>query len=283
MRGVRARAERASGRVLEGMAGADFRARLGVSLTEALIELNAQRHETALSAGVATAPALRRRRPLLRYAVRFRRPIAVGVALLTVGGAGAAASSLWLSPAGNPLYGFNPGLTPTAPPAAQLAAMAVLRRAQADGDRGPGVQAALTDVNNFTTGIRSNYVRVLGTTSLGPVVLVPVQTRNASAGQPAIQNALCVYYPFSDSSSSIKNVDCWSTQQLLAGQAFSSLASHEYGLVPDGVSTISIALGPWTRSLAAAGNFFDVQLPATAGGGQTSSLPAAPTVTFSRG
>ena len=47
MRGVRARAERASGRVLEGMAGADFRARLGVSLTEALIELNAQRVQCA--------------------------------------------------------------------------------------------------------------------------------------------------------------------------------------------------------------------------------------------
>ncbi len=146
------------------------------------------------------------------------------------------------------------------------------------------MQAALTDVNNFTSGIRSNYVRVLQTTSLGPVVLVPVETRNAATGEPSIQNALCVYYPVGGaSSSSINTVDCWSTQQLLAGQAFSSQASHEYGLVPDSVSTINVSLGSWTRSLPAAGNFFDVQLPATVGGGQTSSLPAAPTVTFSRG
>ena len=195
MWGVRARAGRASGRVLEGMAGTDFRARLGVSLTQALVELNSRRQEAALSTAVAAVPPAAQRRPVLRHAFRFRKPIAIGVALLTVGGAGAAASSLWLSPAGNPLYGFNPGLTESSPPAAQLAALAVLRRAQTPADRGPGVQAALTDVNNFTTGIRSNYVRVLGTTSGGPVVLVPVQTRNAAAGQPAIQNALCVYYP----------------------------------------------------------------------------------------
>ena len=138
MRGLRVRAGRASERVLDGMAGADFRARLGVSLTQALIELGKHRQEAAFSPGLAVTPTPPdRRRPLVGYAVRFRRPIAVGVALLAVSGAGAAASSLWLSPAGNPLYGFNPGLTQSAPPPAQLNALAVLRRAQADADRGP--------------------------------------------------------------------------------------------------------------------------------------------------
>jgi len=263
------------------MAGADFRARLGVSLTQALVELNNRREEAALATSVAAAPAVRRR-PLLGHAVRFRKPIAVGIALLAVGGAGAAASSLWLSPAGNPLYGFNPGLTESAPPAAQLAALAVLRRAQTATDRGPGVQAALTDVNNFTTGIRSNYVRVLATTSGGPVVLVPVQTRNAAVGQPAIQNALCVYYPASGPSAQ-NQIDCWSTQQVLAGQATGGLATEEYGLVPDGVSSVSVSLGSWTKSVAVSGNFFDVPVPVAGGGNQSTSLPGTPTVTLSRG
>jgi hypothetical protein len=281
MRGVRTRAGRASERVLEGVAGTDFRARLGVSLTQALIELNSRRHDAPLSTGVAAAPAPNRR-PIIGYAVRFRKPIAVGIALLTVGGAGAAASSLWLSPAGNPLYGFTPGLTESAPPAAQLAALSVLRRAQTDSDRVSGVQAALTDVNNFTTGIRSNYVRVLGTTSAGPVVLVPVQTRNAAAGQPAIQNALCVYYPASGPVAQ-NQIGCWSTQQVLAGQASGITNSHEYGLAPDGVSSVSVSLGSWTKSVALSGNFFDVQVPAAGGGNQPPSLPGTPTVTLSRG
>jgi hypothetical protein len=263
------------------MAGTDFRARLGVSLTQALVELNSQREEAALSAGIAPPPPLRRR-PLIGHAVRFRKPIAVGIALLTVGGAGAAASSLWLSPAGNPLYGFNPGLTQSAPPAAQLAALSVLRRAQTAGDRGPGVQTALTDVNNFTTGIRSNYVRVLATTSGGPVVLVPVQTRNAAATQPAIQDALCVYYPASGGAVLQNHIDCWSTAQLLAGQAFGGLASHEFGLVPDGVSSVSVSLGSVAKSVSVSGNFFDVSLP-VGGGGNQPSLPSTPTVTLSRG
>src|SRR5579871_5900469 len=120
MRGMRARMARSTGRVLDGMAEADFRARLGVSLTEALIELGAQRAARAQLTGVAApdfrarlgvsltdtlielqprraaqrSPSLRERaRPAMGFAMRFRRPIAVGVAVLTVGGAGAAASS----------------------------------------------------------------------------------------------------------------------------------------------------------------------------------------------
>ena len=261
MWGLRAKAGRASGHVLEGMAGADFRARLGVSLTQALVELNNRRQEAALSTAVATVPPVAHRRPVLRHAIRFRKPIAVGIALLSLGGAGAAASSLWLSPAGNPLYGFNPGLTESAPPAAQLAALSVLRRAQTASDRGPGVQAALTDVNNFTTGIRSNYVRVLSTTSGGPVVLVPVQTRNAAAAQPAIQDALCLYYPQAGSGLS-DDITCWSTAQVLGGQAFGGLATHEFGVVPDGVTSVNVSLGSWVKSVPVTGNFFDVSPPA---------------------
>jgi hypothetical protein len=303
--------------LLEGMAEVDFPARLGVSLTQALTELARSRQEAAARAadpaladfrgrpglepvaaagelvgpgkapaatgGAARGPA----RPILGLAVHLRRPLAVGIAVVAVTG-GATASSLWLAPAGNPVFGYNPGLVSTPPPAAQLGALAVLRRPQTDGERGAGVHAALADVNNFTTGMRSNYVRVLATSRAGAVVLVPVKRRDASAAgaaaQLAIDDALCVYYPFSDPGSLNNNTHCWSTEQLLAGQALAGIGNHEYGLVPDRVSSVLVTLGPWKKSVTVAGNFFDVTLPT--GGGTTTSpptgVPISPTITFSR-
>lgn len=305
-----------SKRLLEGLAEVDFPARLSISLTQALAELARERPE-ATARTVASAPADARADPglprvsaagepvgrgetpaatgsparvparaLLARAVRLRSPLAVGIALLAVSGA-AAASSLWLAPAGNRVYGFNPGLASTSPPAAQLSALAVLRRPQTDGDRGPGTQAALADVNNFTTGVRSNYVRVLETTRDGAVMLVPVERRDASAvgvpAQPAIDNALCVYYPFSGPDSLNNNTHCWSTQQLLAGQALAGIGDHEYGLAPDGVSSVLVALGRWKKSVTVAGNFFDVTLPIGSGTtGPLSGVPISPTISFSR-
>lgn len=301
--------------LLEGMAEVDVPARLGVSLSEALTELARERQEAAARTAVPAladsradpglqrvaaagelvgqreAPAATGRsarvpaRPLLARAVRLRSPLAVGIALVAITGA-ATASSVWLAPAGNPVYGFNPGLASTSPPAAQLGALAVLRRPQTDGDRGSGVPAALADVNNFTTGIRSNYVRVLETTRDGAVVLVPVKRRDASAvgaAQPAIDDALCVYYAFSGSGSLNNNTHCWSTQQLLAGRALAGIGNHEYGLAPDGVSSVVVALGRWKQSVPVTGNFFDVTLPIGSGTtGPPTGVPISPTITFSR-
>jgi hypothetical protein len=293
--------------LLEGMAQVDFRARLATPLTEALTEFLGPRDEAADRvavpaipdrgdlqptpagelAGPHEAPAAtdrtgRRARPRLGLAVHMRRSVAVGIALVAVTG-GATASSLWLAPAGNRVFGYNPGLAASAPPAAQLGALGVLRRPQTDGERGPGVQAALADVNNFTTGIRSDYVRVLETTRDGAVVLVPVKRREAIGSQSAIDNALCVYYPSSGAGSK-NNTRCWSTQQLLAGQAFAGGSDHEYGLAPDRVPSVLVALGPWKKSATVAENFFDVTLPS--GSGTTSAsapVPISPTITFSQG
>lgn len=305
-----------SKRLLDGLAAVDFRERSSVALTQALTELARERQDAAArtaaaaiadsyaDAGLARVPATgepvgRREapaatgrrarlpaRPRRTHAVRLRTPFAVGIALVAITGA-ATASSLWLARAGNPIYGFNPGLASSSPPAAQLAALAVLRRPQTDGDRGPGVQAALADVNNFTTGIRSNYVRMLETTRDGAVVLVPVQRRDASAvgapAQPAIDNALCVYYPFSGTSSLNSSTHCWSTQQLLAGQALAGIGDHEYGLAPDGVSSVLVVLGRWQKSVTVTGNFFDATLPIGSGAtGPPSGVPISPAISFSR-
>ena len=99
----------------------------------------------------------------------------------------------------------------------------MLRRPQTSADRGPGVQTALEDVNDFTTGVRSNYVRVLETTADGPVVLVPVAERDLPARRGgatgrSIADALCVYYPVAGASALGSHPACWSTAQVLAGR-----------------------------------------------------------------
>jgi hypothetical protein len=253
-------------RLAEGLAVAEFRQRLAVPLTHALIVLGRERRTPAAQAPVSSPP---RRIPL-----RLHRPLAVAVAMLAVGGV-ATGSTLWLAPAGNRSFGYNPGLSSSVPPAGQLGALSVLRRAQTDTDRGPGVQAALADVNNLTTGVRSNYVRVLAMTNHGPVVIVPVQQRNASGDAAAIPNALCVYYSFSRSTVTYTNTHCWSTQQLLGAGALAQIANHVYGMAPDGVASVTVAEGGWHASVPVTGNFFSATVPLT-------GVPSTPTVSFSR-
>jgi hypothetical protein len=195
---------------------------------------------------------------------------------------------------GNPNGGTNPGLSATAPPAAQLAALAVLRRAQTAADRGPAVQAALVNVNDFTTGVRSGYVRLLETTADGPVVLVPVAERDPTTAGPAgtaahgaIADALCVYYPVAGTTLGA-TPSCWSTSQLLSGQALAVTDGHVFGLAPDGVDsvTVSVSSGAMPISAPVAENFFDVALPASAAPPALGGAPVPssnPTVTFHRG
>jgi hypothetical protein len=262
----------------------DFRSRLGMQLTAS----------AAVLAGPPSPAAERRdaRRPHQATMPRLARPLAVAVAVTALAGA-AAASSLWLVTVGNPNGGVNPGLSSTPPPDAQLGALAVLRRPQAEADRGPGVQTALEDINDFTAGVRSNYVRELETTAGGPIVLVPVVRRDAShaggAGAPAagaIADALCVYYPIPGTGPLGAAPACWSTAQLLAGRAVSSADGHVFGLAPDGVRSVTISLGGAAAAVSAPvlGNFFDAPLPSTnAPVGGAPAPPGNPVVTFHRG
>jgi len=285
-RRVRAKtiASAAGARLAEGLAQAPFPARSAVALTEALAVLREQRAAAQQQPAAAARPerAPLRGRP---WRVRVTRPLAVGIALVAVSGA-ATARSLWLAPAGNPVYGFNPRLASSAPPAAQLDALAVLRRAQTDADRGPGVAVALNDINNLTSGVRSDYVRVLERTAGGAAVLVPVERRDASGtgvtAQSAIADALCVYYPFSGPASRNNAAACWSTQQLLAGRAVAVIGGRAYGVVPDGVASVVITLGAQHESAAVSGNFFDVPAPAGAGSAVPTTAPVLPTISFSR-
>jgi hypothetical protein len=284
--GANARASAARAR-LAGWArtapGADFRCRLGMQLAASAAALAGARAQ-----GRAAARSGRR-----MLAPWLARPLAVVFALTVLAGA-ATASSLWLVTVGNPNGGVNPGLSATSPPAAQLAALAVLRRAPTAADRGSAVQSDLEDVNEFATGVRSDYVRVLETTSDGPVVLVPVVRRDPTpAGSPstsaagAIDDALCVYYPVHGAGALGSSPACWSTEQVLAGTAVSSANGRVFGLAPDGVRSVSISVAGSSAPVAApvADNFFDAPLPATGtpAAGGAPLPPSTPVVTFHGG
>ena len=262
-RGRRGALPRLSDRQLApGLVLSDFRGRLGLQLTRAAGELAADRHRLP-------AALRRRRRPWLT------RPIAVGLTLTAFAGTAFAAVAIWTPLLGNPRYGYNPGAATSAPPAAQLEALAVLRRPQTAADRGALSQAALTYVNDYTSGVRTAYVRLLATVGSEAFVLVPVEERDASAatlGVPTesapLKNALCVYA--SDPSAAHIGVRCWSLADVIAGRAAATFDGQFFGLAPDGATaaTLSSAVGP-TVSGPVSSNFFALPLP-------SSTAPPAP-------
>jgi hypothetical protein len=250
-----------------GLVLADFRARFGLQLTRAAGELIAGRRRL---------PARLRSR---RWP-RLTRPVAVGLALTAFAGTAFAAVAIWTPLLGNPQYGYNPGAASTAPPQAQLDALAVLRRPQTDADRGALSQAALTYINDYTTGVRTAYVRLLGTVGDNAFVLVPVEARDhtdATGGAPIdsapLKNALCVYA--SNLATAHTGVRCWSLADVLAGHAAATFDGEFFGLAPDGATAATLSsIGGASSSAPISNNFFALALPASA------PPPLNPSVSF---
>jgi hypothetical protein len=245
-----------------GLALADFRARLGLQLANAAAEL----------AGA--------RRPLARVRRRGRapwltRPVAIGLALTAFAGSAFAAVAVWTPLLGNPQYGYNPGASTTAPPADQLAALAVLRRPQTAADRGALSAAALTYINDYTKGVRTPYVRLLATVGGEAFVLVPVEERRETPTSAPLADALCLYA--SEPNDGYIHVDCWALADVLAGSAAATFDGRFFGLAPDGAVTATLS-SPGGAQLSApvTNNLFVMTLPA-------SNAPpvAAPSVSFS--
>ena len=254
-----------------GLVLADFRARFGLQLTRAAAELTAERRRLP-------ARLHHRRWPWLT------RPGAVGLALTAFAGTAFAAVAIWTPLLGNPQYGYNPGAATSAPPEEQLDALSVLARPQTDADRGALSQAALTYINDYTSGVRTAYVRLLGTVGSEAFVLVPVAERlatDATGGVPnesaPLSNALCLYV--SNTSPLFTHVECWSLAEVIGGRAWAAFDGQFFGLAPDGVTvaTLSSAAGP-PLSAPVNDNFFALTLPA-------STAPPAPnpSVSFTRG
>jgi hypothetical protein len=264
--------------VARGLSLLDFRGRFGLQLTRTAGDLAAEHRPLA-------SPASRKRttrRPHLRLP-RLSRPIALGLSLTAFAGTAVAATIiLWTPQLGNPNYGGpHPRASADAPPAAQLNALGVLRRAaNPTTDRGALSERALTFFNAYTTTVETNYVRLLASDgSGGGFVLVPAQRLTAGlsgapahsgAGATTLANALCVY---ADKTGFVA-VNCYTFEQVLAGAARTVFADQVFGLAPDSASTATITFANGIKATApVTSNLFDVALPSGATG--------APTVTFS--
>jgi hypothetical protein len=251
----------------------------------------------ALSNDLAAASErLARRELALRRRARVAAIAVTGV--LALGGAGAAASSLWSPRLGDDRIG-HPSESSSPPPSDQLAQLGVLRRAQTDADRGASSLAALRDSGSDEfKGVRTDYVRLLATGDKGEgFVLVPVQRYGADAGAGSIENALCL---FAQDPADGFGISCFSTEQVLSGRALmgtrptpqmvpggapvvdatgkptarrmrpaivgmnppSSTPMQLFGMVPDAVASVQIAhAGGDTVTASVHDNFFDAKLP----------------------
>jgi hypothetical protein len=249
----------------------DFRERFGLQLTRAAGELAATRR------GLAAAPerrawGLRVPRALIP---RLSRPIIVGLSLTAFAGTAVAALALWTPVLGDSRFGeAPPTISASAPPADQLAALGVLRREQSPADRsGALATGALRAINASSSGVRTNYIRVLagGSASSG-FVLVPVAERRPSLVSPAaIPDALCLYAAQSGAFA----VNCYTLAQVRSGAARNVAFGQVFGLAPDGVTAVTITAAGVAVSAPVQNNFFDATLPA--------GPIASPTVTFSGG
>ncbi len=258
----------------------DFRARLGLQLTRAAGDLAAARRPLAAPSRRPWAPRVP------RFALpRLSRPIAIGLSL-TAFATAATAGVLWLPQLGDSRFGEqSPTISATAPPQDQLAALAVLRRPQTAADQnGALTTGALRAINSYTTGVRTNYIRVLAGGGSSGFVLVPVAQRLGSGvtpdGGPAsttTPDALCLYATES-ADAGVVFVNCYTLAQILARTPPKlAFGDQLVGLAPDGVATVTITFASGVkRSAPVRNNLYDLALP-------TSGPPISPTVTFSGG
>lgn len=196
------------------------------------------------------------------------RALALVTAALAVSGTALTATRPWEPILGDPSHPTTQ--SSSSPPGAQLQMLGVLRRAPTAADRDLATQATFTYIGPGSKNVRAQFIRRLASSAPGrAVVLVPAE-RFALPDGVAVNDALCVFYSERDSDGGGKA--CFDTAQIRAGTATASLGHDVYGLVPDGVSSVSafFETGPAVTG-AVHDNFFVVRSP----GGNGDQLPKA--------
>lgn len=186
--------------------------------------------------------------------VRPARKVAVALVVLCVAAPAVTATVIWHPVLGD---GRAPAPTSSNAPAAesQRAVLSVLRRAQQPSDRGAQTRYALKFLGASVAGVRTGEIRLLHVEPDGRgIVLIPVGRYGlAPAGAPPVvserlrdragSNGLCLFAADQDHGHLAGGgFGCYSTQQLLSGQAIAGLGDRVYGLAPDGVEKIDVAL-----------------------------------------
>jgi len=207
----------------------------------------------------ASVPARRRRRRI------SRRSSALALLVALVVGSAIAAVRPWSPLLGND-HGGHPSVSQTSPGEPALRLLGVLRRAQTVADRDAQTAATLRLVGPQLHGVRVRWIRNLERDVAGmAVTLVPVETYG-DVGEATLRaregGFLCVLYPSSRPAPNA-SLHCFSPAEIASGRAVGVARSegvvHVFGLVPDGVASVSVALADGRRSIADVhGNFFDV-------------------------
>lgn len=229
----------------------------------------------ALRAAVARGAARRRRRIP-------RTPLAISlVAGLAISGTAIAATGAWRPVLG--VGGAHPQPAPR-PLASDLRnGLAVLARPQTAADRGAAVQAVLK-YGLFADRNRPHLgdVRLLATHDGGAAVLVPMNHVNYRHPNLPRRDRLCVLYSrtFDAWQHPATLQSCGNLGQLRAGEITSWMPhdyrrgtatflsglreTHQWGLVPDGVTRVKVTFyGKTTAWATVRDNFYDATSPRT--------------------
>jgi hypothetical protein len=180
-----------------------------------------------------------------RRRVVSRRALPYAAVGFLCAGTAVAATQPWSPLLGDPTHPeFAPVPTTSGPPQSQLEALGVLRRPATDTDRDTAVTTALRFLGPATTGIRTAYIRRVGTTAAGaPAIVIPAERWERGQGPP-ITDPVCLVLADPLVSAAAKN--CWSTKAIKSGEASGSYGSAIYGLVPDGVAQVVATFAPTT-------------------------------------
>lgn len=203
--------------------------------------------EKQLKDAAVTQAATRAHPPRRRSRLRRGLPFwAAGV--IVIGAPAVAATIIW-----HPTLGDGKTPAPSASvsptPAAQREALSVLRRAQTPHDR-QSAATALKYLRSNVRGVRVADIRAVSNPNIpGGVVLVPVERYDIdSANLPAgaahrapKADGLCLFVEDRQGGQEAGGGwSCFSTAQVLAGEAGGGIGSTRYGVLPDGVAKLAI-------------------------------------------
>jgi len=215
----------------------------------------------ALARAVAARARPRRRRHVPRRAGL----LAVGAAIAT--GTALAATGAWHPILGDSHRG-HPQEAHTAIPGNQDAALAVLRRAQTDADRGPQVRAILRLLpRGEINGVHTDGIRLLRRRADGVTILVPTErVGRHDQGYPSTirRRVLCVMTGTRAGRGLSAGASCGDVMQLrttgIGGATGSDRGFIVNALVPDGVARVVIRLrGHRTITAPVHDNLYEVR------------------------
>lgn len=193
--------------------------------------------------------------------IRPSRIVAVGAACLAFTGTAVAATGAW-----NPLVGSSDDpatLSDTPVPAELTAKLGVLRRDQTAQDRSAEVEATLNGGVALPAGVRLDSVRYLAPAANGEatILLSGVDTSPIFTEE----EPLCAARPFVGVQEALSF--CFDLSMLMSGDARTTMvdetsnSSLAFGLVPDGVTTVTAKFGSAPDvTVPVANNYFELPL-----------------------